>query len=40
MIIKERGLRAGLAILTFVTVVALGTGAALNAALRLTGLNF
>lgn len=33
MIIKERGARVGFAILAFVTVVALGTGAALNALL-------
>ena len=33
MIVKERGLRIGLAILIFVTVIAVGTGAALNAAL-------
>jgi ferrous iron transport protein B len=35
MIVKERGLRTGVAILTFVTVMAVGTGAALNAALRI-----
>jgi len=40
MIIKERGLRAGLAILGAVTVIALGTGAALNAALRIFHLTF
>ena len=34
MIVKERGLRTGFAILAFVTVMAVGTGAALNAALR------
>jgi ferrous iron transport protein B len=34
MIVKERGVRIGVAILTFVTVMAVGTGAALNAALR------
>lgn len=33
MIIRERGLKVGLAILAFVTVVAVGTGAALNAIL-------
>jgi ferrous iron transport protein B len=33
MIVKERGLRVGLAILTFVTLIAVGTGAVLNAAL-------
>ena len=35
MIVKERGLRTGVAILTFVTVMAVGTGAVLNAALRI-----
>jgi len=34
MIVKERGLRIGLAILAFVTVMAVGTGALLNGALR------
>lgn len=34
MIIRERGIRVGLAILGFVTAVALATGAALNAILR------
>jgi ferrous iron transport protein B len=34
MIVKERGLRAGVAILTFVTVIAVGTGAVLNVVLR------
>ena len=33
MIVKERGLRIGLAILAFVTVIAVGTGAVLNVAL-------
>ena len=33
MIVKERGLRIGLAILAFVTVIAVGTGAVLNAVL-------
>jgi ferrous iron transport protein B len=33
MIVKERGLGVGLAILTFVTLIAVGTGAVLNAAL-------
>jgi ferrous iron transport protein B len=39
MIIRERGIRAGMAILAVVTVIAVGTGAALNlalAALRIT----
>lgn len=40
MIIKERGARVGAAILVFVTIVAIGTGAALNAALKLSGLSF
>lgn len=34
MIVKERGLRTGLAILAVVTVIAVGTGAALNGALK------
>jgi len=34
MIVKERGLRVGLAILGFVTVMAVGTGAVLNGVLR------
>jgi ferrous iron transport protein B len=34
MIVKERGLKTGLAILAFVTVIAVGTGAVLNGALR------
>ncbi len=34
MIVKERGLKTGLAILAFVTVIAVGTGAALNGALK------
>jgi ferrous iron transport protein B len=33
MIVKERGLRIGLGILAFVTVIAIGTGAVLNALL-------
>jgi ferrous iron transport protein B len=33
MIVKERGLRIGLAILAFVTLIAVGTGAVLNGAL-------
>lgn len=40
MIIRERGARTGIAILAFVTVVAVGTGATLNAALRLLGVEF
>jgi ferrous iron transport protein B len=40
MIVKERGARVGAAILVFVTVVAIGTGTALNAALRLLGVGF
>ena len=40
MIIRERGVRVGVAILAFVTVVAVGTGAALNTALRLLGITF
>ena len=40
MIVKERGLRTGLAILSFVTLIAVGTGAALNAALRILHVSF
>jgi ferrous iron transport protein B len=40
MIIRERGLKVGLAILTFVTIVAVGTGTALNAALGILGITF
>lgn len=40
MIIKERGARVGLAILTFVTIVALGTGTVLNALLRAFHVTF
>jgi len=40
MIIKERGARVGFAILAFVTVVALGTGAALNALLGFFHVEF
>lgn len=40
MIVKERGLRIGIAILAFVTVLAVGTGAALNAALRIFHVAF
>ena len=40
MIIRERGLRTGLAILAAVTVIALGTGAALHFALRMLRVTF
>ncbi len=40
MIIKERGVRVGIAILLFVTIVAVGTGGALNAALRVFHVTF
>ena len=40
MIVKERGLRTGLAILSFVTLIAVGTGAVLNAALRMLHVSF
>jgi ferrous iron transport protein B len=40
MVVKERGLRVGLAILGFVTVLAVGTGGALNAALRMLNVTF
>jgi ferrous iron transport protein B len=40
MIIRERGLKTGLAILAFVTFVAIGTGAALNGALRVFHVSF
>ena len=40
MIVKERGLRIGLGILAFVTVMAVGTGAALNAVLRILHVAF
>ncbi|MGE5358059.1 MAG: FeoB small GTPase domain-containing protein [Bacteroidales bacterium] len=40
MIVKEQGLRVGVSILAFVTVVALSTGMALNYALRLFGIAF
>jgi ferrous iron transport protein B len=40
MIIRERGTKVGLAILVFVTVIAVGTGAALNAVLRLLHITF
>ena len=40
MIIRERGLRAGMAILAAVTLIALGAGAGLNAALHLLHITF
>jgi ferrous iron transport protein B len=40
MIIKERGPKVGLAILTFVTIVAIGTGTLLNMVLRLLHVTF
>jgi ferrous iron transport protein B len=40
MIVKERGPRVALAILTFVTLVAVGTGAVLNHALGVLGIAF
>jgi ferrous iron transport protein B len=40
MIVKERGPRVALAILTFVTLVAVGTGAALNYVIGVLGLAF
>ncbi len=40
MIVKEQGLRVGLTMLGFITVVALATGVALNHALRLFGVAF
>jgi ferrous iron transport protein B len=40
MIIRERGVRVGLAILTFVTVIAVGTGAALNLLLEVLHVTF
>jgi ferrous iron transport protein B len=40
MIVKERGLRIGLAILVFVTIIAVGTGAALNGLLRFLHVSF
>ena len=40
MIIRERGLRTGLAILAAVTVIAIGTGSALNVALSLLRITF
>jgi ferrous iron transport protein B len=40
MIVRERGLKAGLAILAVVTVIAVGTGAGLNAALHFLRITF
>jgi len=40
MIVKERGLRIGLAILTVVTAIAVGTGALLNTVLRVLHVSF
>jgi ferrous iron transport protein B len=40
MIIKERGPKVGLTILTFVTIIALGTGTVLNALLRIFHVTF
>jgi ferrous iron transport protein B len=40
MIVKERGLRTGLAILSFVTVIAVGTGGLLNAVLGFFHVSF
>jgi ferrous iron transport protein B len=40
MIVKERGVRVGLAILVAVTVIALGTGSILNLALSILRVNF
>jgi ferrous iron transport protein B len=40
VIVRERGLTTGLSILTFVTVIAVGTGAALNAVLRVLHVGF
>jgi ferrous iron transport protein B len=40
MIIKERGFQAGVAILAVVTAIAVGTGALLNAALRMLHISF
>ena len=40
MIIRERGARVGVAILIFVTIVAVGTGGVLNAALRMLHVSF
>ncbi len=40
MVVKERGLKTGLAIVGVVTPIAIGTGAALNYAFRLFGVTF
>jgi ferrous iron transport protein B len=40
MIVKERGIRVGLAILVAVTVIALGTGSILNFALSILRVTF
>src|SRR4029450_13554636 len=40
MIVKERGLKVGLAILTVVTLIAIGTGAVLNAVLGSLHVSF
>jgi ferrous iron transport protein B len=40
MIIREQGMKAGLAILAFVTTVAIGTGAGLHYGLQLLGIQF
>jgi hypothetical protein len=40
MIVRERGLRTGLAILAAVTVIAVGTGAMLNVALSVLRITF
>ena len=40
MIIRERGLRPGLAILVAVTIIALGTGTVLNVALAMLHVAF
>lgn len=40
MIVRERGIKVGLAILTFVTFVAIGTGAVLHSLLRVLGVTF
>jgi len=40
MIIRERGVRTGMAILAAVTVIAIGTGAVLNLALSMLRITF
>jgi ferrous iron transport protein B len=40
MIVKERGLKIGVAILSVVTVIAVGTGAVLNTVLRMFDVAF